>query len=196
MIYFPLKDLKRADYNPRTMPEKEMEALMLSIEMHGFVEPIVVNVNKDRYGFIVGGHQRLTAIEKLIEKGVTPYGIKRFDEIYPLPEGEKSNDLVIPAFEVDLSLDQEKALNLALNKIHGQFEETKLFEVITSLQDSPTLPATGFNSDEIANILGFTEGEGSGTEDTETSHNCARCEELKKSVEGHQNRSGHTINIE
>lgn len=67
MTYFPIKDLKRSEYNPRIMPDQEMQSLMKSIETHGFCEPIVVNVNKERYGTIVGGHQlRIMGISSLM----------------------------------------------------------------------------------------------------------------------------------
>lgn len=180
MTYFPIKDLKRAIYNPRIMPDKEMTALMRSIETHGFVEPIVVNINKERYGIIVGGHQRLTAIEKLITKDVAIAGI-----VY---EGEWK----IPAFEVDLTLEAEQQLNIGLNKIHGKFDEDKIYELISGMQHSPTLPSTGFDPEEIAAILSRGEGEGSGTKDEENSV-CTRCDELRSTVDGHVKRSGHLI---
>ena len=104
MNYFPIKDLKRAEYNPRIMPDSEMSALKTSIKTFGFVEPIVVNKNKDRYGVLVGGHQRLTALESLIASGTVPQGIIESDEkgIY-----------LVPASFVDLSEEDEKLLNLA-----------------------------------------------------------------------------------
>lgn len=143
MTYFPIKDLKRAEYNPRTMPDAEMQALMKSIETHGFVEPIVVNVNKDRYGVIVGGHQRLTACEKLIAKGHTNIiGIEIIGTDYRLP-----------AMTVDLTLEAEKQLNIGLNRIHGKFDEDKLYSLIVEMKDSPTIPTTGFREDEISRIL-------------------------------------------
>lgn len=156
MTYFPIKDLKRADYNPRIMPNAEMESLMRSIETHGFVEPIVVNINPERYGTIVGGHQRLTAIEKLITKGYLPKGIMLHGN--PLKEGEGISDLgplgyAIPTYEVGLTLEGEKQLNIALNKIHGKFDEDKIYELIVEMRESPTLPATGFREDEISRIL-------------------------------------------
>lgn len=141
MTHFPIKDLKRADYNPRIMPDAEMQALMKSIEVHGFVEPIVVNTHKDRYGVIVGGHQRLTAVERLLAKDAVK-GLELKDGFW-----------MIPAFEVSLDLDAEKQLNLGLNKIHGKFDEDKLFNLIVGMKESPTLPTTGFREDEISRIL-------------------------------------------
>lgn len=142
MTYFPIKDLKRADYNPRIMPDKEMASLMKSIETHGFCEPIVVNINPERYGIIVGGHQRLTAVERLLAK----------DAVKGL-EIDKDGFYNIPAFEVDLTLEAEKQLNIGLNKIHGRFDEDKIFDLISAMKESPTLPTTGFGEEEISMIL-------------------------------------------
>ncbi len=142
MTHFPIKDLKRADYNPRIMPDVEMQSLMKSIELHGFVEPIVVNVAKDRYGIIVGGHQRLTAVERLLAK----------DAVKGL-ELDKAGYWTIPCFTVELTLEAEKQLNIGLNKIHGKFDEDKLFSLIVEMKESPTLPTTGFREDEVSRIL-------------------------------------------
>jgi DNA modification methylase len=164
MTHFPIKDLKRAEYNPRVMPDSEMQSLIKSIETHGFVEPIVVNVNKERYGVIVGGHQRLTAVEKLIAKDVIPKGILHSKGSKLLSreldaKGEAVSGLMevtgwdIPAFEVDLTLEAEKQLNIGLNKIHGKFDEDKLYGLIVEMKESPTLPTTGFREDEVSMIL-------------------------------------------
>ncbi len=148
---FPIKNLQRAEWNPRIMPDSEMQSLMKSIETHGFVEPIVVNINKERYGYIVGGHQRLTAVEKLIAAGKAPKGIpiEWHGKDTPLPTYE----YLIPAYTVDLTLEAEKQLNIGLNKIHGKFDEDKLFTLISEMKESPTLPSTGFRDDEISKIL-------------------------------------------
>lgn len=179
MTHFPIKDLKRAEYNPRVMPDSEMQSLIKSIETHGFCEPIVVNVNKERYGVIVGGHQRLTAVEKLIARGCVPVNIvatyqfikdwsdrKIGEQITSetLGDGVIFKDLIasetiqiisysIPCFEVDLTLEAEKQLNIGLNKIHGKFDEEKLYGLIVEMKESPTLPTTGFREDEVSMIL-------------------------------------------
>lgn len=147
MTHFPIKDLKRADYNPRTMPDSEMNALMKSIETHGFVEPIVVNINKDRYGVIVGGHQRLAAVERLITKGVKVKGIEL------KPDEAQGMVYAIPCFTIDITEEAEKQLNLGLNKIRGKFDDKKLYEMIFEMKTSPTIVTTGFREDEISKIL-------------------------------------------
>lgn len=145
-----IKDLRRAEYNPRTMPDAEMQALKQSIKAWGFVEPVVVNQHEcpdcgDRKNVLVGGHQRTTAADAI--------GMEE-----------------VPAVYVDLHLEQEKLLNLALNKIRGKWDEDKLAVLITELRSAPELPATGFRDDEVSRILDQTmdtpeleeEGDGGG----------------------------------
>lgn len=160
-----LKDLRRAEYNPRIMPDSEMSALKESIKTFGFVESVVVNTHScslcgDRKNILVGGHQRTLAIEALWAnreqiKGIDTEG----DEAY------------IPANLVDLHLEQEKLLNLALNKIKGKWDEKKLSDIIVELKESPYIPASGFRDDEISRILDQTledeETDEEETEDTE-----------------------------
>ncbi len=141
-----IRDLKRADYNPRIMPDSEMQALIKSIETKGFVEPMVVNSFKDRYGIIIGGHQRLAAIEYLIARSITPKNIEK-----------QGDDYLIPVVFVELeNLTEEVELNLGLNKIHGKFDEEKLYTLIVDIKESPTLPSSGFREDEISRILDQT----------------------------------------
>ncbi len=156
-----ITDLRRAEYNPRIMPESEMSALKTSIKTFGFVESVVVNTHTcdecgDRKWVLVGGHQRTTAVEGLVAQGEAIKGIETQDGI-----------TYIPANLVDLHLPEEKLLNLALNKIKGKWDEKKLFEMIVDLKESPSIPASGFRDDEISRILDQTledeeedEGEG------------------------------------
>lgn len=181
LAYFNIKDFKRAEYNPRKMPESEMNHLMTSISTHGFVEPIVVNIHPDRYGVVVGGHQRLTALEKLIARGTPPKGIILKDDLFE-----------VPVYQVDLPLEAEQQLNIALNNIHGEFDDRKLHDIIVGMQESPTLDSTGFDSSELADILS-----GDGVPSEASDHGpCARCKEIEKQAKGHCQRSGHVINIQ
>ena len=157
------KELKRAEYNPRIMPDSEMQALKESISKFGFVEPVVVNSHEGRKGVLIGGHQRTTALEQILAKGVVPNGIIR----------ETDGGFLVPATFVNLNIEEEKALNLALNKIKGKWDEGKLAEIIIGLRESPIITATGFRDDEISKILDqnlpeaedpIGEGEGEGAE--------------------------------
>lgn len=153
--FVKIKALRRTEYNPRTMPETEMRALKESIMSFGFVEPVVVNAHEcdecgDRKNILIGGHQRTTAVAELIEAGKIPQGIRLGEvkgEANPLEIAE------LPAIFVDFHIEQEKALNLALNKIKGKWDEEKLTAVIIELKGSPLIPATGFREDEVSRIL-------------------------------------------
>lgn len=123
----PITELKTAEYNPRVvlgpgMPE--WEKLKTSIETFGAVEPVVWN---KRTGNVVGGHQRLEVMKAL--------GYKK-----------------VPCSVVDLDPEEEKILNVALNKIKGRWDHDKL-EALLSEFDREVATVTGFSEDELAVIL-------------------------------------------
>lgn len=125
-----INDIRPADYNPRIdlQPgDPEYEKLKKSIDRWDLVEPLVFN---KRTGNLVGGHQRLKV---LIDKG--------FEE----------TDVSI----VDLPIEEEKALNIALNKISGFWDITKLSEVLGELHAMDfDIDMTGFSSIKIQKMLG------------------------------------------
>ena len=115
-----------APYNPRTIEDHDLEALRRSLRYFGTVEPIVVNKRSDR---IVGGHQRVKAA---------------------LAEEIES----LPVVYVDLDEPSEKQLNLALNRIHGEWDADKLEEVLRELETlGADLELTGFTQAEIDELL-------------------------------------------
>lgn len=118
-------DLLPAQYNPRKdlkPGDDEYEKLKRSITEFGYVEPVIWNQTTGR---VVGGHQRLKVLQ---EMGMT--------EI----------DCVI----IEVSEEKEKALNIALNKISGDWDTDKLALLITDLQGSDfDVSLTGFEPDEI-----------------------------------------------
>ena len=59
IVYRPTDSLRFADYNPRSLSEKQFNDIKQSIEFFGFVDPIIVNNNPKRKNVIVGGHQRV-----------------------------------------------------------------------------------------------------------------------------------------
>lgn len=123
-----ISELNPAKYNPRKnlQPgDAEYEALKRSIETFGYVDPIIIN--KD--GTVIGGHQRLTVLVDF---------------------GYKEADVAV----VDLNKQDEKALNIALNKISGKWDEEKLAEVFAELKlDGYDATVSGFNSGEISNLI-------------------------------------------
>jgi len=125
----PLSSLKGADYNPREMPGAEMTKLMRSLQEFGFVEPIVA---RREDGLIVGGHQRAEAMRRL----------------------SPGTDPQVPVVYLDgLSDERAMTLNLALNKIHGEWDYQKLSEVLGALSDFPEVELSGFGAHEIEDIL-------------------------------------------
>jgi len=118
----PVADLvkAKAPYNPRRIEAAEYARLRDSVERWGLVDPVVYN---ERTGTIVGGHQRIDAAESL--------GIK-----------------TAPVAVVDLSENEERALNLALNKISGSWDWDALRGVMDTM-DPELLAASGFSPDEL-----------------------------------------------
>jgi DNA modification methylase len=125
----PISQLNPAAYNPRKdlQPgDPEFEKLKRSMQEFGYVEPIVWN---KRTGNIVGGHQRLKVLLDL---------------------GMQEVDCVV----VDLDEQREKALNLALNKIQGDWDYLKLKDLLQELDTGEfDLELTGFDMDEIEDLM-------------------------------------------
>lgn len=124
----PLKELKPAAYNPRKKlkkGDKEYEKIKQSLLKFGYVDPIIVNEDLT----VIGGHQRLTVLKDL--------------------DYETAKCVI-----VDLPKEDEKALNIALNKITGQWDEALLADLLLDLQESDfNLDLTGFDPPEIDDIL-------------------------------------------
>ena len=118
-------DLLPADYNPRKdlkPGDAEYEKLKRSIEQFGYVEPVIWNQTTGR---VVGGHQRLKV---LMDMGMTEV------------------DCVV----VTMDEEKEKALNIALNKISGDWDKDKLALLIADLQGADfDVSLTGFEPAEI-----------------------------------------------
>ena len=112
--------LKLADYNPRRMNKAQEAALTESIKKFNFAEPVVVNMHPKRKGFIIGGHQRVLVARKL-----------KFKEI--------------PCVHMVLAPDQEKELNVRLNKNTGEFDMEKLLKEF----EVPSLLEWGFEKKEL-----------------------------------------------
>ena len=122
-------DLLPADYNPRKdlkPGDAEYEKLKRSIEQFGYVEPVIWNKATGR---VVGGHQRLKV---LMDMGMTEV------------------DCVVVAMDEK----KEKALNIALNKISGDWDKDKLALLIADLQGADfDVSLTGFEPAEIDDLF-------------------------------------------
>lgn len=115
-----INDLIHADYNPRTLTEKQAEDLKESIVKFGFVDPIIVNENIDRKNIIVGGHQRVN-----VALGM---GIKK-----------------VPVFYVDLDINAERELNVRLNKNTGEWD----WDALANMFEIEELVDWGFAEAEL-----------------------------------------------
>lgn len=129
----PLASLNPAPYNPRRISPEELSKLKRSIREFGFVEPLVAR-RKD--GLLIGGHQRLRALLSIHEEDHVP-----------------TDDLKVLVVWLDnISDAKAKALNLALNKIRGQWDTIRLAELLADLgaDDSVDVTLTGFVERERA----------------------------------------------
>ena len=135
-----LADLKPAEYNPRidlTPEDKDYQDIVNSIGHFSYVDPIIVN--KD--GTVIGGHQRLKVLKAM---------------------GYTEADVV----EVDLNKNDEKALNIALNKISGDWEPEKLQNVLKELDLGDfDITLTGFSRQEFEELVQLPEFEPETSED-------------------------------
>lgn len=119
-----LEDLNPAKYNPRKElkpGDPTFEKLKRSIETFGYVEPIIWN---ERTGNVVGGHQRLSVLKSI---------------------GETQAECVV----VNMPEDKEKELNVALNKITGEWEPSKLEQLLGELDEAGAMELTGFDFSEL-----------------------------------------------
>lgn len=128
-VTLPIGTLKPAAYNPRKKlkkGDKEYEKIKKSIVEFGYVEPIIVNYD----GTVIGGHQRLTVLSDLGYKEVQCVQVRIEDE------------------------NKVKALNVALNKITGAWNEELLADLMVDLQDADfNLDLTGFEAPEIDQLF-------------------------------------------
>lgn len=98
-----IDDLKFAEYNPRKINGKQLDDLKKSIKKFGLQEPFLVNTYKGRENVLISGHQRSRACREL---GIT----------------------MVPCVELKLNPEEEKELNIRMNKNGGEFDFNLLNE--------------------------------------------------------------------
>lgn len=123
-----ISELYPAEYNPRVKLQPgdvEYERLKRSIETFGYIDPLIVNSD----GTIIGGHQRYYV---LLDLGYTD----------------------IDVVQVDMTKEQEKALNIALNKISGDWDNEKLKDLLKELDlGDIDMTLTGFTHNELDDLI-------------------------------------------
>lgn len=126
----PVEKLKPAKYNPRKdlkPGDPAYEKIKRSMTTYGYVDPVIWN---EVTGNIVGGHQRYKVL---------------------VAEGVKEIDCVVVHIE---NPQDEKALNIALNKAVGEWEPKALADLLSDLQLSGyDLSATGFDAAEVDDLF-------------------------------------------
>ena len=121
-----ISELKQAEYNPRRMTKKQYEDLKASLEKFGLVDPIIINSDNT----VIGGHQRLKIVREL---GASE----------------------VPTVRVNLSKEDEKELNIRLNKNTGEFD----LDILANNFDMEELKDWGFKDIELGfNIDKIVEG--------------------------------------
>lgn len=124
----PIADLRTAEYNPRKAlkpGDKEYEKIKNSIVEFGYCEPVIVNADMT----IIGGHQRVTVLKDL---------------------GYEEIECIV----ISIDKTKEKALNIALNKITGEWNKELLADLIKDLQESDfDVAFTGFEPPEIEQLF-------------------------------------------
>lgn len=127
-----ISEIKAAPYNPRLRlqpGDDRYERLKRSLREFDLVQPLVFN---RRTGHLVGGHQRLKVLKN---------------------EGAEEVDCVV----VDLPLEREKALNVALNNpaVGGDWDPDLLTPLLDELESLPTVDATltGFSAAELRDLV-------------------------------------------
>jgi DNA modification methylase len=120
IVNVPVENLKEAEYNPRRLTDKQYADLTASMKEFGLVDPIIVNKHKDRHNVIVGGHMRY--------KIACSLGFKE-----------------IPVVYVDLDLENEKRLNIRLNRNTGEWD----FSTMANNFDVEELIDLGFDKADL-----------------------------------------------
>ena len=120
-----IESLRPDPANPRRISDAELESLTRSLREWGFVQPVLV---RREDSVVIGGHQRLLAARRL--------GMK-----------------TVPVIRVDLTVEQARLLNVALNKISGEWDEELLARMLSDLQPLADLTLTGFDEDELDKLL-------------------------------------------
>ena len=134
-----LQEISPADYNPRKINEEEYNKLNNSMAEFGLVDPIIINLKNNR---IIGGHQRYEVLIK--QNPIQELSLIQLGDIGWVFQNE---NISIPSEE------HEKALNLALNKISGEWDEPKLKPLLEDLSlKGFDIELTGFDNLDIEKL--------------------------------------------
>ncbi|GGJ51122.1 site-specific DNA-methyltransferase [Virgibacillus salexigens] len=124
----PTHKINPSLYNPRIdlkPGDEDYDRLKQSIEEFGYIDPLIWNENT---GNLVSGHQRLKVLKE-----------------------HDPSEIMVSV--VNLTLEKEKVLNIALNKISGNWDNQKLVELLQELSNLPEFELTGFNQEDVTQLI-------------------------------------------
>jgi len=123
--------LNPAPYNPRTMSDDALGRLAKLLDSHGIVDPIIARRSDN---LVIGGHQRLKANAM-----------------------RKTPDAEVPVVFLEVTDEQAKALNIALNNPHaqGEYDWPKVADILQDIDTGDIdIPAvTGFSEEDLAGLV-------------------------------------------
>jgi len=135
-----IQDIIPADYNPRQIKPEQLQQLQENMQRFGLVDPIIINLKNNH---IIGGHQRYTILKQ-------EYPDKQLHLL-------KLGDIGWVFDETNLKLDNindEKALNISLNNLSGEFDNESLGKLLNDLQQADyDITLTGFQDYEVYDII-------------------------------------------
>ena len=125
IVYVPVDEIKKNEYNPRKHNKEKLNQLKKSIKEHSLVDPIIINSHPSRINIIIGGEMRWKACKEL--------GYRE-----------------VPVIKLSISdLEKEKALCLRLNSVSGEWDE----ELLKNFEEEFLLDS-GFEPDDLGLLYG------------------------------------------
>lgn len=124
VVQVQIDELLLSDYNPRKWSKEALEKLKESIQLHGFVDPVIANSASERMNILIGGHMRVVAAKEI--------GITEVPVVY------------LNIQDVEL----EKDLNLRLNRSTGEWD----YDLLKNFSEQ-MLADVGFESEELDQIF-------------------------------------------
>lgn len=120
-----ISELRPADYNPRKITRQQRASLRDGMAKFGWAGSFaVVNVSPERKDIIISGHQRI--------------------DIW----GNDLKHSTCPCLELNLAEDDERELNIRLNKNGGEFD----LDLLGKFFDNEDLVLYGFSADELPSV--------------------------------------------
>ena len=149
IVYEPLEKLKPANYNPRTISEKDLRSLVKNMSEFGHLGILIANRKTNN---LISGHQRLKVAKLLKMKEIAVVWI-------------------------DVSLRKEKILNIGMNKISGEWDMPMLKDLLEEVNTGEEdMDMTGFDEVEIEMLMTqHHTDEKEYDENIDTEHECPKC---------------------